>query len=78
VNLLGDNMDEIKKNTDTLIDASKEVGLEVNTAKTKYILLSRQNARDHDINRANRCFENVAQFRFGNVNNKSKFDSGLN
>jgi hypothetical protein len=31
VNLLGDNIDVIKKNTETLIDASKEVGLEVNT-----------------------------------------------
>jgi hypothetical protein len=41
VNLLGDNIDAIKKNTGTLIDASKEVGLEVNTEKTKYKLLSR-------------------------------------
>jgi hypothetical protein len=31
VTLLGDNIDTIKKNTQTLIDASKEVGLEVNT-----------------------------------------------
>jgi hypothetical protein len=30
VNLLGDNIDNIKKNTQTLIDAGKEVGLEVN------------------------------------------------
>jgi hypothetical protein len=30
VNLLGDNIDAIK-NMETLIDASKEVGLEVNT-----------------------------------------------
>jgi hypothetical protein len=29
VNLLGDNIDTIKKNMETLIDASKEVGLEV-------------------------------------------------
>jgi hypothetical protein len=39
VNLLGDNIDIMKKNTETLIDASKELGLEINVARTKYILL---------------------------------------
>jgi hypothetical protein len=34
VNLLGDNISTIKK-AETLIDASKEVGLEVNVEKTK-------------------------------------------
>jgi hypothetical protein len=35
----------MKKNTQTLTEASKDVGLEVNTEKTKYMLLSRhQNA----------------------------------
>jgi hypothetical protein len=29
VNLLGDNIDTIRKNTETLIDAGKEVGLEI-------------------------------------------------
>jgi hypothetical protein len=41
VNLLGDNIDTIKKNTEILIDARKEVGLEINVVKTKYMLLSR-------------------------------------
>jgi hypothetical protein len=40
VNLLGDNIDTIKWNTQTLIDVSKEVALEVNTEKTKYMLVS--------------------------------------
>jgi hypothetical protein len=40
VNLLGDNIDIINKNTETLIDASKEVSLEVNIQKTKYMLVS--------------------------------------
>jgi hypothetical protein len=40
VNLLSDNIDTLKKNTQTLIYVSKEVGLEVNTEKTKYMLLA--------------------------------------
>jgi hypothetical protein len=56
VNLLGDNIDTIKKITQTLIDASKDIGLEVNTEKTKYMLLSHhQNAgQNHDIKIGNR------------------------
>jgi hypothetical protein len=66
VNLLGDNIDTIKRNTQTLIDANKEVGTKVNTEKTKYMLLSRhQNAgQNHNIKIANRYFENVEQFRY--------------
>jgi hypothetical protein len=66
VNLLGDNTDTIKKNTETLIDTSKEVGLEVNAEKTKYMLLAHyQNAgKNYNIKIANRSFENVAQFKY--------------
>jgi hypothetical protein len=49
VNLLGNNMDTVKKNTQTLTDASKEVGLEINVEKTKCMLLS--------------CHQNVHQNR---------------
>jgi hypothetical protein len=45
VNLMGDNIDTINKNTETLTDANKEGDLEVNAEKTKYIFLSHhQNA----------------------------------
>jgi hypothetical protein len=66
VNLLGDNMHIIKKSTETLTDASNEVGLEVNADKAKYMLLSRhQNAgQNQDIKTANRCFENLSQFKY--------------
>jgi hypothetical protein len=40
VNLLGDNINTINKSTETLIDASKEVGLEINVEEPKYMMLS--------------------------------------
>jgi hypothetical protein len=66
VNLLGDNIGIINKNTQTLIDASKEVGLEVNVEKTKYMLVSRdQNAgQTREIKVGSRSFENVSQFKY--------------
>jgi hypothetical protein len=66
VNLLGDSIDTVKRNTETLIDTSKEVGLEVNIEKTEYMLLSHhQNAgQKHDIKIGNSCFENVAQITY--------------
>jgi sorting nexin-29 len=66
VNPLGDDMDTIYRNMETLIDASKEGGLEVNVEKTKYMLVSRdQNAGEiRDIKIGNRSSENVSQFKY--------------
>jgi ribosomal protein S2 len=57
---------KINTNTETLIDASKEVGLEENAEKTKYMVLSRhQNAgQNHNMKMANRSLESAAQFRY--------------
>jgi hypothetical protein len=40
VNLLGDNIDTIKKTTEAIIDAGKEVGLEINREDYVYIAVS--------------------------------------
>jgi hypothetical protein len=80
VNLLGDNIDTVKKNMETLIDASEEVRLEINVDKTKYMLLSRhQNVgQNREIKIANKSFQDGSQFKLGNRSNKLKFDSGEN
>jgi hypothetical protein len=59
VNLLGDNIDTTKKNTEILIDANKEVGLEINVETTKYILMSRHQEVDQnrDLNIAKISFK---------------------
>jgi hypothetical protein len=64
-NVLGGSTNAIKKNTEALVVASKEIGLEVNAEKTKYMVMSRdQNAgQNHNIKVENKYFERVEQFK---------------
>jgi hypothetical protein len=54
--------DERQRNTKALLDASKEVGQEVNPEKTKYMLVSRcqKAGQRQSIKLGNRSFEIVA------------------
>jgi hypothetical protein len=46
VNILSGRVHTIKKNTEAFVVASKKIELEINTDKTKYMIMSRyQNAR---------------------------------
>ena len=38
--MLGGSIHTIKENTEALVVASKEIGLEVNVDKTKYVVMS--------------------------------------
>ena len=66
VNILGGSVHTIKENTETLVVASKEIGLEVNADKTMYVVMSRdQNARRrHNIRMDNISFERVEECRY--------------
>jgi hypothetical protein len=65
VNILGQNIGTIQKNTKALVYASKEVGLEANSEKIKYMLMSRKKAgKKHGMKKANTSFEGVAKFKY--------------
>ena len=59
VNILGGCILNIKKNTEAWVVDSKEIGLEVNAEKTKYMVVSQdQNAgQNHGIKMDDKCFE---------------------
>jgi hypothetical protein len=40
VNILGKNINAIKKKTDIVIGTTKDIGLEINTEKTKSVFMS--------------------------------------
>jgi hypothetical protein len=66
VNLLGDSVNTIKENSETLLEASTDVGLEINAEKTKYMIMSRHpnSGPNQNIRIANESFENVAKFKY--------------
>jgi hypothetical protein len=66
INVVGENIDTVKKNMEALLYASKEVGLEVNPGKSKHMLMSRNQkvGKKHSIKIANRSFEDVAKFKY--------------
>jgi hypothetical protein len=65
-NLLGDSVSSIKENTETLLEASSNVGLEINAEMTKYMIMSRyQNSgQNQNIRIADESFEKVAKFKY--------------
>jgi hypothetical protein len=66
VNLLGENVNTIEEKTGTLLEASKDIGLKINSKRTKYMIISRHpnSGQNQNIRIANESFENVAKFKY--------------
>jgi hypothetical protein len=88
-NIFGRSLCTMKKNTETSVFASKEIGIEVSTDKAKYMVMSRDKhaGQNHNIRIDNESFERVEQFQYlgaaqKNQNSiqeeiKSRFKSGV-
>jgi len=63
---LGGSVHTVKENTETLLVGSKEIGLEVNADKTKYMVMSGDHnaGRSHNIKTDNSSFERVKHFKY--------------
>ncbi|KAJ4446465.1 hypothetical protein ANN_13161 [Periplaneta americana] len=66
VNMLGENTQTLRENTEILFEASKAIGLEVNPEKTKYMIMSRDGniVRNGNIKIGDLSFEEVEKFKY--------------
>ena len=66
VNMLGGNLQNVRENAEIFIKSSKDINLEVNSEKTKYMITSRhQNLiQNQSIVIGNLSLENVEKFRY--------------
>jgi hypothetical protein len=66
VDVQEENINSTKENTEAVNDASRQVGLEVNPEKTKYMLMPRSQkiGQRCSIKLANRSFADVAKFKY--------------
>jgi len=76
INILGGSIQTIKKNTEALLGSSKVIGLEVNSDKTQYMVMSQNRNAEQSNNTETEksSFETVEEFKiFGKSHNKSNF-----
>jgi hypothetical protein len=80
VNLLGDSTNTIKENTETLIEASRDVDLEINAEKPKYTIMSchQNSGQNQNIRIANDLFENAGMTLTNQNNIHDEIKSRLN
>jgi hypothetical protein len=66
VNILGESIHTVKENAEALVVATKDIELEVNADKTKYMVMSRdQNAgQDDSVKTDNSSIERVEDFKY--------------
>ena len=66
VNILGGSIHTVKENAEALVAGTKEIGLEVNAHKTKYMIVSRDQkaGRIHIMKMDNSSIERVEEFKY--------------
>jgi hypothetical protein len=64
--LLGDSVNTIKENSETLLEASRDIGLEINAEKTKNMIMSRHpnSGQNQNIRINNESFQKVTKFKY--------------
>ena len=78
---MGGSVHTVKENAEALVVATKEIGLEVNADKTKYMIMSpdQNTGRSHSMKNDNSSIERVEEFKYlgTKLTNKNSFQEEI-
>jgi len=78
--VMGNSREDIQNTVEELITIGKDIGLTINSGKTKYMMVKRRGGNHNNLHVGNNTFEQVQEFKYlgSTLNNQNNMHVEIN